>query len=106
MAERRAPSHNPENPIFQQNIGLQTRLLMGGEALNPGKTDLRIPAFESLQNFAERDYSPFNKASIFERKSFWRNSEYDSFEQQKKAFDKFLVLQGAEAICQPCELKK
>ena len=30
---------------------------------------------------------------------------YD-IEQQKKAFDKFLVLQGAEAICQPCELKK
>lgn len=67
-------------------VGLQTRLLVGGRALNPNARNLPFVTVESLGNFAQRDYSPFNQASTRERQKFWQSRENDEFARQKESW--------------------
>ncbi len=60
---------------YEGLVGLQVRLLMGGETLNLHKLDLAAITKESLGNFDQRSYSPFISASTKERKDYWRGKE-------------------------------
>lgn len=78
----RLPS--PERIQYQEGlVGLQARLLIGGEALNPNKLNLSPVTNEALGNFEARNYSPFNTASTGERKDYWEGKENNDFQQQK-----------------------
>ena len=77
----------PERVKFHSGlVGLQTRLLIGGEALNPNKTDLPSVTAESLGNLQSRNYSPFAAASLRERKNYWQGKEDDHFSRQKEVW--------------------
>ena len=76
---------------YEGLVGLQARLLMGGETLNPHKLDLAAITKESLGNFDQRNYSPFINASTRERKTYWKGKENDRFEEQKKRWTNNLV---------------
>lgn len=60
---------------------LHPRLLIGGEALNPEKSDLAPLTTESLGNIRERDYKVFAEASNTERRAYWGEGD---FKEQKR----------------------
>lgn len=78
-------SHEPLQP-YESRVGLQTRLLLGGEALNPDKTDLPEVAKDALLAFETRDYGIFQDASTAERKAYWQGKENNEFAGQKAAW--------------------
>jgi hypothetical protein len=70
MVERKpnqAPSPEPETKMEKAFIGLQARLLLGDDALNPQNMSLPKLVEKNLLAFEQRNYSPFNNASTNER---------------------------------------
>lgn len=68
---------------FEPLIGLQARLLLGGDHLNPAKKDIgEIKPEQITGDFQTRDYSRLENASIRERKEHW-GTEKD-FDTQKR----------------------
>lgn len=67
-------------------VGLHTRMLLGGDAINPVKRDLPSVTKEQLGTFEQRDYSVFERASKSERSSHWQGKEGNDLEQQKRAW--------------------
>jgi len=58
-----------ESVVFQKNlVALQTRFLIGGEALNPDKTDVTTISKGLLTDLQSRDYQAFDNASLNERR--------------------------------------
>lgn len=79
-----------------QRVALQTRLILGGEALKPAKTGLKKIEPSQLQDVAEDTYTKLSSASTNERSSFWQNkSQSDptlsSFDEQIKVWAKSVV---------------
>lgn len=66
--------------------GLHARLLLTGEALNPGKTDLPAVTREALGAFEQRDYSPYEQPSLRERTNYWQGKEDNVFDRQKQTW--------------------
>ncbi|QQG44213.1 MAG: hypothetical protein HYW86_05135 [Candidatus Roizmanbacteria bacterium] len=71
---------------FPQHVGLQGRLLLGGEALNPVKKDLYEVTERTLGKLASHDYKPLNNASTGERTDYWDGKEGNIFSAQKRAW--------------------
>ena len=80
-----APIRREIHPI-PIGIGLQARLLLGGNALNPNARNLPPLTENDLGNFAQRDYSPFNQASANERANYWQGKGDDIFARQKESW--------------------
>lgn len=80
-----------------QRVALQTRLILGGEALKPAKTGLKKIEPSQLQDVAEDTYTKLSSASTNERSNFWQNkSQSDptlsSFDEQIKVWAKSVVI--------------
>ncbi len=78
--------------VLRANIGLQARLFMGVEALDPNKTDLDPLSPETLkldhEGEPERLYATVNRTSDAERRNYWRNEGITDFERQKETWRK------------------
>lgn len=87
--DKDGPEPKPKTPEKLQyregKIGLQARMLLGGEAINPAKKDLPIVTPDSLGSFEQRDYDVFYNASANERMQHWQGKEA-SFDAQKRAW--------------------
>ena len=71
----------------EQTIALQTRLILGGEALNPAKRDLPKIKSEQFTGIAVETYSKLKNASTNERGKYWRekageNEPLKNYDQQ------------------------
>lgn len=94
MAENPVLSHDilkiPETLKFQEQIGLQARLLLGGEALNPDNTSLPNLDEQTLQQSAatrqETTYHYLSNASTKSRREYWQGKENNDFTRQKKVW--------------------
>ncbi len=86
MSERSRPHKSPErnHPVLDR-IGLQTRLLIGEDALNPVRKDL-APNPDKITHLAWRDYVPYENASRYERSKYWKGKESGDLKKQKKAW--------------------
>jgi len=63
------PTKTPEILLENSHYrAVHGRFLLGGEALNPEKTDLAVVTKESLGSFDKHNYDPFTSASTNERK--------------------------------------
>jgi|GEM_PF-6064175 len=80
----RSPSH--ENiPIHPPLVGLQARLLLGGDALDPNNTDLPEVTADGLSNRHLRDtttYKYLAQASTEERARYWSEKNIAPSEQK------------------------
>lgn len=56
---------------------LRTRLLLGGDNINPEKKDIAPVRQEEIPPMAKRDYGIFEHASEYERARYWQNKEGD-----------------------------
>lgn len=83
-AHERHPS-SEQMPRYQELIGLQACVLLGGDALNPEKRDLPVVTQNALGSHATRDYRLYNRASIQERSTYWSETGVE-FEQQKRVW--------------------
>lgn len=59
-------------------VALHARLLIGGEALNPVKLDMSPIDSSRILTFSNRDYSPFELASLSERTRYWEGQNVSS----------------------------
>lgn len=67
---------SPELVKFHEGlIGLQARMLIGGEALNPTKLDLPAVTKDALGKIETRNYSPFVAASMRERRQVTKTKQ-------------------------------
>ncbi len=76
----RQKSHETETDTKDFN-GFHARLLIGGEAINPDKTDLPLLSEDSLH--PEGTYTVLQKASDNERLEHWQRKGITKFEDQK-----------------------
>gem|GEM_PF-3894196 len=76
-----------ELPGYEPLVGLQTRLLIGGQTLLPNAI---LPEFtrDVFRPFEDRReaYGVFEHASVGERRAHWQGKEGDVFDQQKAAW--------------------
>ena len=94
---------NQEVPITKeifstakQTVALQTRLVLGGEALNPNKLDLAKVTNDSLQDISQETYKKLNTASTNERTDYWQKKSIEdpslnSYENQMKSWTSDVV---------------
>lgn len=85
----------------KQTVALQTRLILGGEALNPEKTDLSKATDESLIDISQQTFDRLNTASTNERSRYWQEKSLsdpglNSFEAQKKSWAAAMVESSGE----------
>lgn len=73
---------SPELPNFSKYAALYPRLLVGGDYLNPDKTDLAEVTILQLGDFETRDYGRFEQLSQAERKASWEGK--GDFNSQKQ----------------------
>lgn len=77
----------PTKEIFstaRQTVALQTRLVLGGEALNPNKINLGKITPEQLSEIKPTTIVKINQASTKERLDYWQGKE--TFDQQLKSW--------------------
>jgi len=67
-----------------QRVSLQTRLILGGEVLNPNKTNLGKVNSENLSGIKQETVSKINNASTKERSDYWQGK--GDFDQQLKSW--------------------
>ena len=82
----------PELSVFTDNISLQTRLLLGGQAINPDQLINTVDPSQ-LEN-AENDkftYDCLRKGSLDERQTFWQGK--GTFDAQKTIWKNHLAQQ-------------
>lgn len=85
------PSHERIHP-YDEHIGLQTRLLVSGQALNPDKKDLHPVTEDVLGDYLDEYHSnPLIVASTQERTDYWKDKEGNDYEKQKAKWVKDLV---------------
>ncbi len=79
-----------QEPLYTKGlVGLQARLLLGGEALNPQNTSIQQVTETQLESRDLREqttYKLLEKASKGERQGYWQGREENNFEEQKKAW--------------------
>ena len=83
--------HSPELPVFNDNPTLQTRLLLGGTALNPEHSITQVDANQFGK--AENDkftHDCLRAGSMDERITFWKGKE-GTFDKQKNVWKDHLV---------------
>lgn len=68
----------------RQTVALQTRLILGGEALNPNKINLGKVTPEQLSETKPTTIVKINQASTKERLDYWQGKE--TFDQQLKSW--------------------
>ncbi len=78
MRERHQHTSHEHLGIHEDLIGLQARLLIGNEALNPQHPIATVTP-EMLGTFATRDYTPLNQASNYERTMHGENQDVQSW---------------------------
>ena len=77
----------PTKEIFntaRQTVALQTRLVLGGEALNPNKINLGKITPEQLSEIKPTTIVKINQASTKERLDYWKDK--GTFDQQLKSW--------------------
>ncbi|MFA6532412.1 MAG: hypothetical protein WCT22_00265 [Patescibacteria group bacterium] len=75
----------------KQTIALQARLILGGEALNPDKLDLKKVNDENLEDISKQTFDRLNIASTNERSQYWQeksqgDASLNSYEVQMKSW--------------------
>lgn len=65
------------------NIGLQARLLMGGDYLDPSR-ELKKDVRQEHLNITAETYKPLERLSELERKQFWKDQAPDKNPQEQK----------------------
>lgn len=90
MAGEQPPQPEPKNPErlghYQELIGLQSRLLIGGEALNHQNRALSPITAEQLTNKTQREQTTYDylaNASVNERKDYWKVQNIEGYAAQK-----------------------
>lgn len=68
-----------------KKIGLQARLLLGGDFLDPSK-NVKDPVKPEQLNITGDTYKPLETLSGLERKQFWKDKEENDFASQKTAW--------------------
>ena len=91
MTERIAPVAHEGERTSSDLLGLQARLLIGGEALNPQNLALPVVTSEQLGTFDTRDYGVFVAISGNERRQYWEGKNGDHKEVWKRNFKEKLV---------------
>ncbi|GEM_PF-3093038 len=93
MAEPHPPTVEPQPRVpetyprpYTPLVALQTRLLLGGEALNSSNTTLSEVTAEQLHSVSEPTYTLLHTASLGERKTHWQGREDGVFSEQKQAW--------------------
>jgi len=76
----KSPEKLPPIPAL---VGLQARLLLTGPALNPDNKTVPPVSKEQISPFETRDYSSYHKASIQERREYWKTHQPDSTFQEQ-----------------------
>lgn len=77
---------NPEIPSSPDHFaGLHPRLLMGGAFLNPA-VQIETITTEAFGDFSQREYSPFSKASVRERRSYWNQRNEITYQDRYQAW--------------------
>jgi len=86
-----APPRPVEQPFVPERahayrplVGLQGRLLLGGDAINPANRHIPRVDLLRLQSSADQVYTPLANASMFERREQWRGQEGDFSEKKQR----------------------
>src|SRR3990167_7236380 len=95
MPEGSTPNTEQPRPkeIFStanKKVSLEARLILGGEALSPKKTDLAKVTPKQLSEVKPETISIINNASTGERSDYWKAKGGD-FNQQLKSWTASLV---------------
>lgn len=91
MDGKEVPAAKETFSTTKQTVALQTRLLLGGEALNPDKLDLKKVSDENLRDISNQTFDILSIASTNERSQYWQeksegDASLNSYETQMKSW--------------------